>query len=725
MYGGINVQQEPDAKGIYVNVSQGHGAEYPQAILYVRYELMEGEEPAEIPALNYSVDERSVPVIVRKSEEERHGAFLKEVILGQDEGNRVWGSIHYYSDHSLKGSVNHRIYTVEEYLSAVPEAREWVEEQLSYDNDGVRALVSKSGEGSESNYCWLIFDPSVRVGSLGATADGGNLGFDEEEDAITYSVRRNEDKNAPMALQTLTVQGLDTEEIPGLTWWEGPAGERKQVVMQAEESDIDLNYQARAAIQPWAPLESGRVTTLFSEKHEALDITAAMGTAIIATEEGTVTFAGFDDSNGNKVVIDHGNGWSSIYAHCDSIDVKEGDSVLQRQQIATVGISGSATGPHLHFELRKDDVAVDPLHYFHELTYGLYNAARQDVIWESAEIRKDGEYKIWTAEQEETIEGIESQVADFLNKISEPKNAHYFQKTVGEDAYPQLQGEGDYVRMNYRSISLYGNSGSGRLEHKDVIVFVDPANPKDSILAWQRVEDESQWDIYLVPEYGSYARQAIALIAPELESSVLSNLAQEYKTEVNSDVVGWLMIPNLGINEPVVQAEDNETYYRMDINKKNSQDGSLWVDYECDLNGGINSQNTIIYGHNNDNRQEPIRKDGSFVKFEQLMTLCYEDVAKKVPYIHFATPEGGSAWQIFAVVEAGNEWDTWFFPEIDQSVIDYAKEHSLYDYPVSASTSDKILTLSTQGPNGEDGKPGRLIVMAVQVNDAAARPSAF
>ena len=63
---------------------------------------------------------------------------------------------------------------------------------------------------------------------------------------------------------------------------------------------------------------------------------------------------------GNVVVIDHGNGWMSTYAHCDALNVNVGDQVSRGDIIATVGETGAATGPHLHLELRKDGVLVNP-----------------------------------------------------------------------------------------------------------------------------------------------------------------------------------------------------------------------------------------------------------------------------------------------------------------------------------------------------------------------------
>ena len=96
-------------------------------------------------------------------------------------------------------------------------------------------------------------------------------------------------------------------------------------------------------------------------EHLGLDIAAKEGTAIKAMRSGTVTFAGTKGSYGKLVVIDHGNGLESRYAHCSSINVHAGDVVRAGMDIAKVGSTGKSTGAHLHLELRQDGTAIDPM----------------------------------------------------------------------------------------------------------------------------------------------------------------------------------------------------------------------------------------------------------------------------------------------------------------------------------------------------------------------------
>ena len=89
----------------------------------------------------------------------------------------------------------------------------------------------------------------------------------------------------------------------------------------------------------------------------------ATGKPIYAVKSGTVTFAGWHWSYGYYVAIDHGNGETSRYAHCATLLVKEGEAVKQGQNIATIGSTGTATGPQLHFELYLNGERVDPEQY--------------------------------------------------------------------------------------------------------------------------------------------------------------------------------------------------------------------------------------------------------------------------------------------------------------------------------------------------------------------------
>ncbi|HVB96869.1 MAG TPA: LysM peptidoglycan-binding domain-containing M23 family metallopeptidase [Chloroflexota bacterium] len=96
--------------------------------------------------------------------------------------------------------------------------------------------------------------------------------------------------------------------------------------------------------------------------HMGLDIGAPSGAPIVAAADGVVEEAGMDTQHGygNHVLINHGNGYETLYAHMSHIEAKVGEKVKQGDLIGNVGMTGFASGPHLHFEVRHDGVKIDP-----------------------------------------------------------------------------------------------------------------------------------------------------------------------------------------------------------------------------------------------------------------------------------------------------------------------------------------------------------------------------
>jgi len=97
--------------------------------------------------------------------------------------------------------------------------------------------------------------------------------------------------------------------------------------------------------------------------HSGVDLGASYGAPIYAANGGTVLSAGWESGYGNTVVLNHGHGMTTLYAHCSSIKVSRGATVKRGQTIALVGSTGLATGPHLHFEVRINGATVNPANY--------------------------------------------------------------------------------------------------------------------------------------------------------------------------------------------------------------------------------------------------------------------------------------------------------------------------------------------------------------------------
>jgi len=97
--------------------------------------------------------------------------------------------------------------------------------------------------------------------------------------------------------------------------------------------------------------------------HTGVDISAPAGTPVHVTADGIVSFAGWSNGYGQLIVVDHGNGMETYYAHLSRYSVVEGEEVRRGQQIGLVGSTGRATAPHLHYEVRQGGTPLNPYHY--------------------------------------------------------------------------------------------------------------------------------------------------------------------------------------------------------------------------------------------------------------------------------------------------------------------------------------------------------------------------
>ncbi|MGC9343543.1 MAG: M23 family metallopeptidase, partial [Bacteroidales bacterium] len=147
----------------------------------------------------------------------------------------------------------------------------------------------------------------------------------------------------------------------------------EEVVEMANSKEKRL--AARPAIQPISIKELTRFGSPFGMRthpifkqrrmHEGIDLTAPRGTKIFATADGVViqarrTTGGY----GNKIVIDHGYGYRTLYGHCQKLLVKPGQEVKRGDVIGAVGNTGLSVAPHLHYEVHVNGRAVNPIHYY-------------------------------------------------------------------------------------------------------------------------------------------------------------------------------------------------------------------------------------------------------------------------------------------------------------------------------------------------------------------------
>ncbi|MDE7262773.1 MAG: peptidoglycan DD-metalloendopeptidase family protein [Oscillospiraceae bacterium] len=256
----------------------------------------------------------------------------------------------------------------------------------SYDTmGGLIGLAAKGDKGFDQE---LIDCAAFNAGPQATTAEGGSTGrgtsFEEifaqyEEYGLIYQPR--ESGMGAMTFNGLPVRAFtDLKPGGGAFSYEDPYAQDGLTVRTeygqdgklaglaadpAPMKDIDQSGQ-ELSFDYCTPVQ-GSVSAGFGQGrlqfHYGVDISAEKGTDVAAFANGTVSETGFSADKGRYVVLAHPDGYSTLYAHCLSIAVSEGDSVAMGQKIAEVGVSGMATGPVLHFELRSGGTYLDPVQY--------------------------------------------------------------------------------------------------------------------------------------------------------------------------------------------------------------------------------------------------------------------------------------------------------------------------------------------------------------------------
>lgn len=206
----------------------------------------------------------------------------------------------------------------------------------------------------------------------------------EQEDSLIEYIRNksNEIRDINDRIYSLSVSRSSVDRELRMTFDEISELENRK--LELEEYSVELINEIKQLQKNstkyvgggmrWPVPSSGRVVSKFGYRihpvykdwrmHKGIDIAASYGRNIIAANDGIVISSGYITGYGYTVVVDHGGGISSLYAHCSKLLVKSGDLVFKGDLIALVGSSGVSTGPHLHFEVRVDGVQKNPYNYF-------------------------------------------------------------------------------------------------------------------------------------------------------------------------------------------------------------------------------------------------------------------------------------------------------------------------------------------------------------------------
>ncbi|MCI8273052.1 MAG: M23 family metallopeptidase [Clostridia bacterium] len=184
-----------------------------------------------------------------------------------------------------------------------------------------------------------------------------------EEPQLTPEEIQNNDENIGGAEAVLTEENLNTENnIPNEAIEENIP---EKVEISQEEQDANYIKSTIKFIKP----VNGVISSMYGERnpttptvpkqHTGTDIAAEVGTKIVSATDGTVILSSTKGDYGNHLQIQT-NDVILVYAHCNKLYVKEGDTITQGQEIAEVGATGNVTGPHLHFEIRYQNRYINP-----------------------------------------------------------------------------------------------------------------------------------------------------------------------------------------------------------------------------------------------------------------------------------------------------------------------------------------------------------------------------
>ena len=207
---------------------------------------------------------------------------------------------------------------------------------------------------------------TLRMASTGghATTALAQRRVDDHRLRLRYMLGGDPDRTLPVSLRVVFV--ATAVAIGGLL-----ASTQAALADPQQRVAATTTAKRAPALRFSNPVPSARVSSSFRETggnrqrpHNGMDLAARRGTAVLAPADGTVVAATTDYPDGPRygtvVVLDHGQGWQTLYAHLDSFEVKPGQQVKSGERIASIGTTGETSGPHVHVELLKDGQRIDP-----------------------------------------------------------------------------------------------------------------------------------------------------------------------------------------------------------------------------------------------------------------------------------------------------------------------------------------------------------------------------
>lgn len=193
------------------------------------------------------------------------------------------------------------------------------------------------------------------------TEQTNHTGNDNTNEQINNTSNTNEQMNQAVANNTNTQIGIGGASSDEKTVETSSNGNTKKTQMELDAEYIKKNFSMQLPVKGTITSHYGlrEATEIVSANHQGIDIGVNIGTTVVASMEGTVSVVSDEGEYGTHIKIVNKD-VTTIYAHCSKILVKEGAKVEKGQKIALSGNTGKTTGPHLHFEIRRNERTVDP-----------------------------------------------------------------------------------------------------------------------------------------------------------------------------------------------------------------------------------------------------------------------------------------------------------------------------------------------------------------------------
>ncbi len=338
--------------------SQKNAAEAEKSQLSVRLnEIIERMEEtrSNIAKKQEEIQVKEVELIQAKLDEnDQYQSMKKRIKYMYENGNVQFIEI-LFASKSIGDFLNNAEYItrISEYdrdmLVRFQEVVKLVEKQeaeLQQENEQLLAMENELTE-QQSEVEVLLADKNVEISNLEAEIGENARKLEELKAAAAEAERRRKEaEEAAKRQQQIAESGSGSAPGQDVVTWTG------QLSNPCPSAYISSGYGPRRAPTAGA-----------SSYHRGIDFAAGNGTPIYAAEAGTVVTVAYSGARGNYVVINHGNGLSTLYQHCSAIYVSVGQSVSRGQNIAAVGSTGIVSGAHLHFEVWVNGSPVNPAGY--------------------------------------------------------------------------------------------------------------------------------------------------------------------------------------------------------------------------------------------------------------------------------------------------------------------------------------------------------------------------